>query len=174
MRFIRGLIHHLDLSYLGSGGTRGLGRGDRSLGTGGRGAGSGTGPPVAVASFTLGECRPGPDGRSAGPTHPSRSRTGRSGAGGGPRPAPSPVYVFLNYAAVALGVAAKYFIQYSHGLMSFNWATLVSSAIVSAVLYPFIYKKICDPQAGGMQYFISFQHGFFFQTVLEEIQRSVL
>ena len=95
---------------------------------------------------------------------------------GFPRPGGTTVYVFLNYVGVFLGVAAKYFIQYSHGGPdSFNWVTLVSSVILSAVIYPFVYKKVCDPRlSGGVQYFISFQHGFFFQTLLEEIQRTSL
>jgi len=43
------------------------------------------------------------------------------------------------------------------------------------VIYPFVYKKrVCDPnQSGGLQYFVSFQSGFFFQTLLEEIQSTL-
>lgn len=83
------------------------------------------------------------------------------------------VYVFLNYVGVAMGVGAKYFIEYSRGRMQFSWTIMVSSIILSAVIYPFVYKRICDPRrSGGVQYFISFQHGFFFQTLLEEIQRT--
>lgn len=92
-----------------------------------------------------------------------------------PNPEPTgKLAVFLHYLAIVLGVLAKYFIASTHGDEQLNWLTVVSSLILSAVVYPYVYKRVCDPSLStGMQYFVSFQNGFFFQTLLEEIQNKL-
>ncbi len=82
--------------------------------------------------------------------------------------------ILLHYLALTLGVLAKFFIQFTHGASRLNWLTLVSALILSAVIYPHVYKRVYDPdQNCGLQYFVSFQSGFFFQTLLEEIQNTL-
>ncbi len=90
------------------------------------------------------------------------------------RPVPL-IYTLLHYVVLVLGVVSKCFIESLNRGGRMGWVTLVSSAILAAVIFPFVYKRVCDPtQVGAMQFFVSFQHGFFFQTILEEIQKALI
>ena len=93
-----------------------------------------------------------------------------------PPPGPVPlIYTVLHYVVLVLGVVSKCFIESLNRGGRMSWVTLVSSAILAAVIFPFVYKKVCNPtQVGAMQFFVSFQHGFFFQTILEEIQKALI
>lgn len=79
-------------------------------------------------------------------------------------------YTIGHYISLTLGVIGKFIIQATSGQIELSGWTLVSSAILAAVVFPFVYKRVCGPNhRGGMQFFVSFQHGFFFQTILEQV-----
>ncbi len=103
----------------------------------------------------------------------------RSAAATGDTPAApgsvTPTVALLHYVCLVLGVLAKFFLQFTHGDGTFDWLTLASSLIISAVVYPFVFRKTTDQsQNGVMRYFVCFQNGFFFQTLLEEIQNTLV
>ena len=82
------------------------------------------------------------------------------------------LYTLFHYLCLVLGVMGKFFIEAASGDGQVNWVSLASAAILSAVVFPYVYRKVCDPRhPNGMQFFVSFQHGFFIQTVLEQVQR---
>ncbi len=84
------------------------------------------------------------------------------------------LFTFLHYLALVLGVMGKFFIEWATGDGRLNWFSLASAAILAAVVFPYVYRKVCDPRhPNGMQFFVSFQHGFFIQTVLEQVQRLI-
>ena len=90
------------------------------------------------------------------------------------RPVPL-IYTLLHYVVLVLGVVSKCFIESLNRGGRMSWVTLASSAILAAVIFPSVYKRVCDlTQVGPMQFFLSFQHGFFFQTILEEIQKALI
>lgn len=116
-------------------------------------------------------CRPVSAGRGEGSTRTSGGETpgvgGEALVPGGECP---PVKTLLHYLAVALGVLAKYFIRAVGEDGALSWLTVASSFVISAVMFPYVYKKVCDRRARGVvPYFVSLQHGFFFQTVLEQV-----
>jgi len=100
---------------------------------------------------------------------------GPAGEAAPPPPRPSPLHTLGHYVALALGVLAKYFIESAQGGARVSWVTVLSAVILAAVIFPYVYRRACDPaQARGMQFFVSFQHGFFFQTVLEVVQGALI
>jgi len=131
--------------------------------------------------LTRREASPGP--------RPSPRPLAAAPAGGESQPAPAapkegaevcrssaltPAQIAWHYVALAAGVLAKFFVEFARGEGQFNWLSLVSSLIISAVVYPFVYKKVCDPSQNGiLSYFVAFQSGFFFQTLLDEIQNTL-
>jgi hypothetical protein len=109
---------------------------------------------------------------SAGDASPAAPATPLAPPPGRPVPL---IYTLLHYVALVLGVVSKCFIESLSRGGRMSWVTLVSSAILAAVVFPVVYKRVCDPtQVGSMQFFVSFQHGFFFQTILEEIQKALI
>ena len=83
------------------------------------------------------------------------------------------------YVGIFLGVLGKYvFTLYDPGnkfdLSLFDPFWLVIALIIAAVIFPQIYKgtKIEIQRFGPLQFFIAFQNGFFWQTILEVISKS--
>lgn len=107
---------------------------------------------------------------------PQREYQAQGVTGPGPdgcRPRPG-LSTLGHYLCVVLGVTAKFFIEQATGVARLDWTSLVSAAILSAVVFPYVYRKVCDREHPNMmQFFVSFQHGFFIQTVLEQVQRLI-
>jgi len=92
----------------------------------------------------------------------------------GPEGAPSPLYAVGHYLSVVLGVIGKYFLQFTSGRSHFSWHTIVASVILAAVVFPYVYRRVMSRNgSGAMQFFVSFQHGFFFQSILEQVERML-
>ncbi|MEW6032528.1 MAG: hypothetical protein AB1645_06575 [Bacillota bacterium] len=84
------------------------------------------------------------------------------------------LYTVLHYLALVLGVLAKFFIETASRGGTLSWVTVASSVILAAVAFPYVYRRVAAPgQTGAVQFFVSFQHGFFIQTVLEQVQRLI-
>ena len=84
------------------------------------------------------------------------------------------------YIGVFLGVLGKYiFSLYVPGqrldatLLDPFWVLI--SLVIAAVIFPQIYKgaKLRIQTADPMQFFIAFQNGFFWQSILEIISKSL-
>jgi len=87
------------------------------------------------------------------------------------------LWTFANYGATVLGVVGKNIIlslQRSHEL-AFSWAVLLSSLVVAAVVLPTIYQKsrLARQAPHAIHLFVSFQNGFFWQTLIEQLPRMM-
>ncbi len=114
-------------------------------------------------------------GVGCGSCPPARSGERKAGDDGGrPLRCRSPLHTVGHYVSLTLGVLAKQFTEASTGWTEFDWTTVVTAAILAAVSFPYVYKKVCDPhRSDPVEFFISFQSGFFFQTILEQVRRML-
>jgi len=84
------------------------------------------------------------------------------------------LYAVGHYLSVVLGVLGKYFLQFTSGESLFGWHTVVAAVILAAVVFPYVYRKaITRDGTDPTQFFVSFQHGFFIQTILEQVERML-
>jgi hypothetical protein len=114
-------------------------------------------------------------GAGCGSCLPALSGEGKAGEEDGrPVRCRSPLHTAGHYVSLTLGVLAKQFTEASTGWSEFNWTTVITAAILAAVSFPYVYKKVCDPsRSDPVEFFISFQSGFFFQTILEQVRRML-
>lgn len=130
----------------------------------------------AACHFDLGHRQPSQESSEtsvfAGLGGGSSGPPGAAGSPAGPGCDLPFAYTVGHYVSLTLGVVGKFVIQAASGQAELGAWTLVSSAILAAVVFPFVYKRVCGPNhRGGMQFFVSFQHGFFFQTILEQVEQ---
>ena len=85
------------------------------------------------------------------------------------------IYHFLIYSAVVLGVLGQaLFMSYTDNANQ-SAPSLIIGCIVAAVIFPKVSKEIgIDPEnPHPMQFFLAFQGGFFWQTIIGQLGKSI-
>jgi len=81
------------------------------------------------------------------------------------------IWSFLLYFGVFAGVLSSHFMKSSNIDKGFNVKLILTSLIIATIIYPYVYKtaKFDKEQPNQIQLFLSFQNGFFWEVVSNNI-----